>query len=135
MKNENRLEKWFKGLLEEYKDDVEFITEGIILDLNEKIVAKMEELNITRAELAKRLSVTRPFITKLLNGNHNLTVKTMVSIAQALECELVLDLGPKGFEQRIFYKKKAKIPDLSGFKKMVKPELEEDLDESDARAA
>jgi transcriptional regulator with XRE-family HTH domain len=86
-----KMAKWFKEKLEEFKDDPEFIAEGIILKLNEKIVIKMEELNITRAELARRLGVTKPFITKLLNGNHNLTVKTMVSIAKALECELMLD--------------------------------------------
>ena len=135
MRRENSVENWFKGLLEKYKDDVEFITEGIILELNEKIVLKMRELNINRAELAKRLGKSKPFVTKLLNGNHNLTVKTMVSIAQALECELALDLGPKGFEQRIFYKKKVEKPDFSGFKKMGKLQLEDDLDERDASAA
>lgn len=130
------MNKWFKEKYDKFKDSPAFITEGILLELNEKIVAKMEELNITRAELAKRLGVTRPFITKLLNGNHNLTVKTMVSIAQALACELVLDLGPKGFEQKriFFYKKNTKVPDLSGFK-IVKPDLEGDLDERNARAA
>jgi transcriptional regulator with XRE-family HTH domain len=119
-----KMAKWFKEKLEEFKDDPEFIAEGIILKLNEKIVIKMEELNITRAELARRLGVTKPFITKLLNGNHNLTVKTMVSIAKALECELMLDLYPKGFEQKIFYRKVTEPRDLNAFNIPIRPKLE-----------
>lgn len=134
-----KMNKWFKEKYEKFKDDPEYITEGILLELNEKIVLKMKELNISRAELAKRLGKSKPFITKLLDGNHNLTVKTMVSMAQALECDLLLDLAPKGFKQsiqRIFYHKSTKPkPDLSGFKNVKPPELEEDLDERNKRPA
>lgn len=124
-----KMSKWFKDKLEEFKDDPEFITEGIVLELNEKIIIKMEELNINRAELAKRLGVTKAFVTKLLNGNHNLTVKTMVSIAQALECELVVDLGPKGFEQKIFYRKITEPRDLNAFTTSIRPKLEFEEDQ------
>lgn len=100
MNKKKNLENWFGKLLEEYKDDVDFITEGIVLNLNEKIVSKMKDLRISRADLARKLGVTKAFVTKLLNGNHNLTVKTMVSIARALESDLTLDLCPRGFEQK-----------------------------------
>jgi len=42
--------------------------------------------------LAQRLGVSKAFVTKLLNGNPNLTIKTMVAIAGALECTLLIDI-------------------------------------------
>jgi transcriptional regulator with XRE-family HTH domain len=98
-----KAERWLSQLLEKYKDDLEFRMEGLILDFTEKIVIKMQELNINRAELAKRLGVSKAFVTKLLNGNPNLTIKTMMSIADVLNCDLNLDLYPKGFEIKSFY--------------------------------
>jgi len=58
----------------------------------EQVVASMEAQGISRAELAKRLGVSKAFITKLLNGNPNLTIKTMVSLAKTLDCDLSIDL-------------------------------------------
>ncbi len=94
---------WFVEMLEKYKDDLEFRMEGVILEFTEKIVQKMEELDINRSELAERLGVSKAFVTKLLNGNPNLTIKTMMSLADVLGCDLNLDLYPKGFEKKNFY--------------------------------
>lgn len=99
-------ELWFKDYLEKFEDDVEFITEKVIIEFTEKIVDRMEKLNLSRTELAKKLGVSKAFITKILNGNPNLTVKTMVSLAKALECKLDIDLCPEGFETRKFFLKK-----------------------------
>lgn len=96
-------ELWFKKHLEKYKDDEEFITEKLIIQFTEKIVSRMNDLNISRVELAKRLGVSKALITKILNGNPNLTIKTMVSLAKALNCNLDIDLCPIGFETRKFY--------------------------------
>ena len=98
-----KAEKWVSQLLEKYKDDLEFRMEGLILDFTEKIVMKMRELDISRAELARRLGVSKAFVTKLLNGNPNLTIKTMMSITDVLGCDLNLDLYPKGFEIKNYY--------------------------------
>jgi len=84
--------KWFKEKLDQFKDDVEFLTEKTILDFTEQVVASMEAQGISRAELAKRLGVSKAFITKLLNGNPNLTIKTMVSLAKTLGCDLNIGL-------------------------------------------
>jgi len=69
-----KTEKWFSKLLDKYKEDLEFRTEEIILDFTEKIVTMMEKKNISRAELARRLNVSKAFVTKMLNGNPNLTI-------------------------------------------------------------
>jgi transcriptional regulator with XRE-family HTH domain len=95
-----KMEAWYKEKIEKFHDDVEFLTEKAILDFTEKIVNKMHKTGLSRVELAQKLGVSKPFVTKLLNGNPNMTIKTMVSIAHALECELNFELCPKGFEIR-----------------------------------
>jgi transcriptional regulator with XRE-family HTH domain len=97
-----KLETWYKEKIQKFRDDVEFLTETAILDFTEKIVDKMHKTGLSRAELAQKLGVSKPFVTKLLNGNPNMTIKTMVSIAHALECELGVELCPKGFEIKTF---------------------------------
>ena len=98
-----KTEKWFRDKTDKFRDDVEFQTEEAILELNERIAQIMEEKGINRAKFANLLGVSKAFITKLLNGNPNLTIKSMVSIANALGCELDIDICPKGFEVRKFY--------------------------------
>lgn len=89
---------WLESYIEQHKYTVDYQTELSIIDLNEKIVSKMEELRINRAELAKRLGVSKAFVTKLLNGSPNMTIKTMIAVALALDCQLYLDIYPKDFE-------------------------------------
>lgn len=89
---------WLENYIEQNQYTVDFQTELSIIDLNEKIIAKMNELKINRAELAKRLGVSKAFVTKLLNGNPNMTIKTMISISLALDCQLYQDIYPRGFK-------------------------------------
>ncbi|GBD99037.1 helix-turn-helix protein [bacterium BMS3Abin07] len=119
---------WFQDLLDKYKDDLEFRMEVVILDFTEKIVRKMEEKDISRAELARRLNVSKAFVTKMLNGNPNLTIKTMMSVADALECDLNLDIYPKGFKAKNFYVSDGKKMDKAEFREYVEPEIGEELD-------
>lgn len=117
-------EKWFSDLLERHRGDIEFKTETMILDFTEKLVARMKEKNVTRAELARRLGVSKAFVTKLLNGNPNMTIKTMVSIADALSSDLHLDIYPQGFEVRILYVGRGKAY-VSEFDTEIKPVVTE----------
>jgi transcriptional regulator with XRE-family HTH domain len=96
-------EKWFREQLDQFKDDVEFQTEKVILDFTEQVVAYMGKQNMSRVDLAKRLGVSKAFVTKLLNGNPNLTIKTMVSISKTLGCDLNIDICPADFEVKKFY--------------------------------
>lgn len=89
---------WITQYIEKNQYTVDYQTELAIIELNEKIVAKMAEKKVSRVELAKRLGVSKAFITKLLNGNPNMTIKTINSLALALDCQLYLDLYPKGFK-------------------------------------
>lgn len=90
-----KTDTWFADKLKEFEGDLEFRTEEMIIEFTEKVVAAMQERDMSRVELAQRLGVSKAFVTKLLNGNPNLTIRTMVSLAAALGCELLLDIQPR----------------------------------------
>ena len=75
-----------------------FNQEALILEVTEAICGYMEEHEITRVELAKRLGKTKGFVSQLLNGDRNLTLRTLADIVDALGCSLNVDLVQKGGE-------------------------------------
>ena len=91
-----KAKEWFKSKIEEFKDDFEFRLEGLILDLTEEISKKMEQKKISKIELAKLLNVKPSYITKILRGYPNFTIKTLLSIADALNQELEINFKEKG---------------------------------------
>ena len=77
---------WAKDLHKEYKRDPEYITSSIVAEIIDNLAAIMDQKGISRAELARRLGKTRGYVTKLLRGYYdNLTIKTLVELAQALD--------------------------------------------------
>ena len=49
---------------------------------------------MSRAVLARRLGTSQAYVTKVLRGNVNLTLATLVGLAQAVGREVRLDLAP-----------------------------------------
>lgn len=87
------MKTWIEEQFELYKEDYEFKTEALLLDINEQIVSWMQQEGITRSELAAKLGVSRAAITKLLGGKPNLTLKTLCKVATALGLEAQVQLG------------------------------------------
>ncbi len=77
--------EWFQRRLRESRNSSDYILEGVILDVTEQIVAVMQEQEISRSELAERMGVSRAYITKLLRGEGNTTLRTLVRVALALD--------------------------------------------------
>lgn len=94
---------WFKEKLEEVQDSFEYKLETLELDVTERILKIMEDKSVTRAELARRMGVTKPTVTRLFRDGSNMTLKRMLSIAIALDCEVSDFMG----EQRRVEKNKA----------------------------
>lgn len=61
-----------------------FAQEGLILEATEELWAAMERTATNKADLAKLLSTSKANITQLLNGNRNLTLRTLADIAFVL---------------------------------------------------
>lgn len=100
-------EKWAED-----RESLEYKLEGVIIDVTEGILERMEQLGINRTDLAKRLGVNKAAVTKLLRGSENLTLKTLVKVASALGCDLSVTMPLCGFETKYVYVSKtdAQLP-------------------------
>jgi transcriptional regulator with XRE-family HTH domain len=56
-----------------------------VVEFTEDLCRLMEEKQVSRAELARRIGTSRAYITKLLGGDANFTLMTMVKLAMALD--------------------------------------------------
>lgn len=89
------LKEWYDNKLKSFERDLDYILETVILQVTEKICRKMDEKGINRKKLAELLEVSPAAITKILNGNSNYTLKTLLSFASALELDLIVDFRDK----------------------------------------
>ena len=84
----------FKQMFAEARRMPEYWEEGAILDFTEALYVAMEEQGVTRAELAHRLGTSQAYVTRVLGGHANFTLKTMAKLALALGLQLEVGLGP-----------------------------------------
>jgi hypothetical protein len=87
--------EWFKQSLEDLKDDPEFLFEEAISLITNKICKIMEGHEINRTQLANKLAISPPAVTRMLDGNPNFTVKRLVAVANALDQDLIVDFRPR----------------------------------------
>jgi transcriptional regulator with XRE-family HTH domain len=86
----------FKALFEEAEKDDAFWSEWPTQDFAEELLRRMALSGMTRADLARKLGVSQPYITKALRGNANLTVRSLSKLAKAVESVVRLHLAPIG---------------------------------------
>ena len=79
--------KWFHSKLEEFKDDLVYITEGVVLEFNEKIVEKMDEIFIVNKTTVK--CVTKECAHNKKNGRskYGICQKGEIQINERLSFE------------------------------------------------
>jgi transcriptional regulator with XRE-family HTH domain len=83
-----------KTLMDEYLEDPEFARlmaqEELILEVTETLCELLENEKISRKELADRLGKTKGFVSQLLNGGRNLTLRTVADILHVLGYKVTL---------------------------------------------
>jgi transcriptional regulator with XRE-family HTH domain len=84
-------EKWFGELLESYKNDFDFRLEALVFELTEQISKKLKDNKMSRKKLAEKLNVSPAAVSKILNGNPNFTIRTLLAMADALKTELSIE--------------------------------------------
>jgi plasmid maintenance system antidote protein VapI len=75
----------YRQMFSDARSSVDYWLEGPIVDFTEDICRLMKEKNVSKAELARRLGTSRAYVTKLLGGNANFTLGTMVKVAMVLD--------------------------------------------------
>ena len=102
-----------KTLYEEYIEDKEFerlmAQEDLIMDVTENFCALLEEEKINKSTLAKIMGKTKGYISQLLNGGKNLTLRSMADVAFSL-----------GYIVRVTLTKKEATRDVNSFITSVK---------------
>lgn len=74
----------FSNLVAELAQTDAFQIDPAKLELSEQIYQAMLKQAISEAELSRRLGVSRAYINKILQGNVNFTIDTIVKISRAL---------------------------------------------------
>jgi transcriptional regulator with XRE-family HTH domain len=70
----------------------EYAAEGLALDFIGACEVRRAELGLSYAELARRMGVSRAYISKLMGGTQMSSVGSLVKLARALGCDLHLAL-------------------------------------------
>ncbi len=68
--------------------------ESLILDATEEICRVLGSAKISRQELAKRLGKSKGFVTQVLSGERNMTLRTAADLASALDHRLQIKAVP-----------------------------------------
>ena len=92
------------GFLTEVADEdrssVAYRQQALVLEIADRVHARIDQLGISQAELARRMHVSRPMVTKLLTGDSNFQLKTLLRLADALGMELMVDFVPERRQTR-----------------------------------
>ena len=81
---------WIASGCEEFPD-LEVLEESALAMAQATIQNAMDEASISKADLARSMDRQRSFITRMLSGHHNLTVKTMAR--SLLACGYQIEFG------------------------------------------
>lgn len=68
----------------------------LVMQATEAIASLLEEQGVSRAELARRIGKSPAFVTKLLRGDNNFTLRTLSDVFFALNRSAHLSLGNVG---------------------------------------
>lgn len=83
-------ERW-ESKTKELEKTVSYRTESIALDIALQVFDRLRDLNINRKQLADRLNVSRSYVSQILGGKPNLTLQSLVKVADALGAELTIE--------------------------------------------
>jgi len=68
--------------------------EKLLVEATEFLAEVMERKNMTRAELARAIGKSKAFVTQVLRGNQNMTLRTLADLFGAMRHEVVLQALP-----------------------------------------
>ena len=73
--------------------------ERFITEVTEAIWKAMEEAGVSKTYLASRMGATKGYVSQVLGGSRNMTLRTLADICFALDLKPTFDM--KGQQQRI----------------------------------
>jgi antitoxin component HigA of HigAB toxin-antitoxin module len=72
--------------------------EALVAEASEVIARLMAEQKVSKADLARRLNKSRAWVTQLLSGKANMTVRTLAEVVYTLDAEVKLRAQPPNWK-------------------------------------
>ena len=89
------MKKEYKDFLFKAKETSTYWSNLFTLELTEDISKIMEDGGISQKKLSRLLGTSEAYISKVLNGNENLSIKSISKLAFALDCAPHIHIAPK----------------------------------------
>lgn len=90
MDNTNAL-AWYRAL----DNDVDYLTEEAKIDFAVHLDRRLQQEGLSKADLARRIDTSQAYITKVLRGDANLTLASMVKLAHATNSAVHVHIAPR----------------------------------------
>ena len=84
-----------------------------------QILRRMKELGVSQTELARRMNVSRPYISKVLRQDVNFSFRTAAKLANALKMDFFPDLCEQDANDTPAAADFSQRPVTAGLRKMV----------------
>jgi transcriptional regulator with XRE-family HTH domain len=83
-----------RSTYDHYMDDPEhrriLEQERLMVDATELVCNVMDFRRMSRSELAERMGRSKAYVTQILRGSQNLTLRTLADVFYAMNCRLVM---------------------------------------------
>ena len=84
--NQEKIMNPFEKLYHEARNDPYYWSAGVTHSFAIEMTKVMKMKNVSKTDLAKKVGVSKAYVTKILKGDVNFTVETMVKFAMAVGC-------------------------------------------------
>ena len=81
-------EQRFREMYEGIEDDPDYLAAERAQEIIEVICQRMRELGLSQTELARRIGTSQAYVAKVLNHHPNMTLRSMVMLAEGLGLRL-----------------------------------------------
>lgn len=88
----------FSKLMQDESFRREVAAESFVLEAAEQISLAMKQQGVNKAELARKLGKSRAWVTQMLDGSANMTLRTLADVLFVLNQEPKLILQGQGFQ-------------------------------------
>ncbi|MBE3065181.1 MAG: helix-turn-helix transcriptional regulator, partial [Spirochaetes bacterium] len=78
---------WRKDLERRLSQTPEYLAESLAFDLSLEIYGQMKELGLSQTAFAKRLGVSKAYVSQIFDGKTNMTILSLAKIAKALSSD------------------------------------------------
>lgn len=111
--------KDFQEILTQIKSSESYDKEVLRGEISDQIACLMQAAGASRAELARRMGKSPAYITKILQGNANFTLDSLVQIARVLGCKYAPVFVPVNVWKQIEAKVLSVSPQRVGESKLI----------------